>query len=99
MPAANPVPRRPTKLTQLRKARSASLHRLRRSPAPVKGGKLTESTPKTRAGERRVYLGPETARLLAAHRETQDLERMLAGAAWQDDDLVFCHDDGSPWRR
>lgn len=62
------------------------------------GGKLTEGTPKTRTGERRVYLGPKTTALLAAHRETQQLEQQFAGEAWQDD-LVFCRADGTPWRR
>ena len=62
------------------------------------GGKLTDGTPKTGAGERRVYLGPETAALLRAHKETQDLERQFAGEAWTDHGLVFCRADGSPWR-
>ena len=62
------------------------------------GGKLTEGRPKTGAGERRVYLGPETAALLRAHRETQELEQQFAGAAWQDHGLIFCRDDGTPWR-
>ena len=61
------------------------------------GGKLTEGTPKTRAGVRRVYLDTETARLLRRHREAQGLDRMLAGDAWQDGDLVFCQGDGRPW--
>ena len=61
------------------------------------GGKLTEGTPKTRAGVRRVYLDHGTAELLRGHHETQELERMLAGEAWQDNDLVFCQADGRPW--
>jgi integrase len=61
------------------------------------GGKLTEGTPKTRAGVRRVYLDPGTAALLRAHRETQDLERQFAGEAWTENDLVFCQGDGRPW--
>ena len=61
------------------------------------GGKLTEGTPKTRAGQRLVFLDSETARLLRAHRETQELEKAFAGGAWQDDDLVFCQGDGRPW--
>jgi integrase len=36
--------------------------------------------------------------LLRKHRETQDLERQFAGAAWQDNDLVFCRGDGMPLR-
>jgi integrase len=62
------------------------------------GGKLTEGRPKTRAGERRVYLGPETAALLRKHRETQELEQQFAGEGWQDHGLIFCRSDGTPWR-
>jgi integrase len=61
------------------------------------GGKRTESTPKTAAGERKVFLGAATAALLREHRKEQLRKRMTAGAAWQDDDLVFCRDDGTAW--
>ena len=40
---------------------------------------------------------PGTASLLRAHKVTQDLEKMLAGDDWQDNDLVFCQADGRPW--
>jgi integrase len=59
------------------------------------GGKVTES--KTRAGERKVFLDAETAELLREHRKAQIKARMQAGAAWQDNDLVFCQPDGRPW--
>ncbi len=61
------------------------------------GGKLTEGTPKTRAGVRRVYLDHGTAELLRGHYGTQELERMLAGEAWAGGDLVFCQGDGRSW--
>ncbi len=62
------------------------------------GGKLhEEATAKSRAGDRLVFLDRKTAELLRAHRETQELERMLAGEAWQDHDLIFCQPDGRPW--
>jgi integrase len=61
------------------------------------GGKLAEGKPKTRAGERLVFLDAETAGLLREHRKSQLLARMRAGAAWQDHGLVFCRDDGTPW--
>jgi integrase len=62
------------------------------------GGKLHEEpTAKSRAGDRKVFLDAETADLLRAHKETQDLERMLAGEVWHDNDLVFCQGDGRPW--
>ena len=62
------------------------------------GDKLTESRPKTGAGERRIYLGPETSALLRAHRKAQVLERQVPGAAWQDNAPIFRRADGMPWR-
>jgi integrase len=61
-------------------------------------GHLVEGRPKTRAGERRVYLDAETARLLREHRRAQLAARLRAGEAWQDSDLIFCRFDGTPWR-
>jgi integrase len=62
------------------------------------GGKITpEDKAKTRASKRRVWLDDETARLLHEHRRAQLAARMKAGPAWEDSDLVFCRDDGSPW--
>jgi integrase len=57
-----------------------------------------ESTPKTRAGARTYWLDPLIIKLLDQHRKGQRKARMAAGPAWQDHDLVFCHEDGSPWR-
>ena len=51
----------------------------------------------TRLGQRRVFLDHETAELLRKHRKTQLRLRLAAGEAWQDNDLVFCQDDGRPW--
>lgn len=59
---------------------------------------MTEGRPKSKAGERLIWLDDETIRLLREHRETQDLERQFAGEAWQADDLIFCKDDGTPWK-
>ena len=62
------------------------------------GGKLHEEpTAKSRAGDRLVFLDADTATLLRAHRETQQLEQQFAGEAWQDNDLVFCQPGGKPW--
>ena len=36
--------------------------------------------------------------LLKAHREAQKFAKRRAGTAWQDNDLIFCHEVGSPWR-
>lgn len=62
------------------------------------GSEVTEGTPKTRAGERLIWLDSKTIELLRRHRAVQDLERQFAGEAWQDSDLVFCRNDGTPYR-
>jgi integrase len=36
---------------------------------------------------------------LHAHRKRQAAERLTAGHAWQDNDLVFCHADGRSYSR
>jgi integrase len=62
------------------------------------GGHLVESTPKTRAGHRRIYLDAETAQLLREHRKAQLAARLRAGDEWADHGLIFCRFDGTPWR-
>jgi integrase len=61
------------------------------------GGKIVEGKPKTRSSGRKVWLDAETVRLLREHQKAQLAVRLEAGDAWQDNDLVFCKDDGSPW--
>ena len=34
---------------------------------------------------------------LKAHKKRQAAERLAAGEAWHDNDLVFCHPDGQPY--
>jgi integrase len=62
------------------------------------GADVTASTPKTRAGERIIWLDDETAGLLKAHRKAQLADRLRAGEAWQENDLIFSQPDGSPYR-
>ena len=62
------------------------------------GGKLvTGGRPKTRAGERLIFLDAETAGLLRQWRKAWLAMRMRAGAAWEDNDLIFCQPNGRPW--
>jgi integrase len=61
-------------------------------------GHLVNGVPKTAAGVRRVYLDAETAGLLRAHRKAQLAARLRAGDEWQDNGLIFCRFDGTPWR-
>jgi integrase len=67
-------------------------------PILLIGADLAESTPKTRAGERLIWLDAGTVALLREHRKDQLRARMAAGGSWQDDDLIFCRPDGTPWR-
>jgi integrase len=61
------------------------------------GGQIVEGKPKTKKSARKVWLDAETVRLLREHRKALFATRLRAGDAWQDNDLVFCRDDGSPW--
>ena len=57
---------------------------------------LVWSTPKTARSRRSVSLDPETVRTLQTHRARQLEERIAAGDAWDDADLVFCDPLGGP---
>jgi integrase len=61
------------------------------------GGEVTEGKPKSRAGDRKIWLDAATVALLKAHRKAQLADRLRASSAWLDNDLVFCRPDGSPW--
>ncbi len=61
------------------------------------GGHVVDGSPKTRASARMVWLDDETIALLREHRRAQVADRLRAGEAWQDNDLIFCRADGSPW--
>jgi integrase len=52
-------------------------------------------TPKTAKGRRTVTLDSGTVSALREHRRRQAAERLLMGAGWTDNDLVFCHPDGT----
>jgi integrase len=62
------------------------------------GKDVTEGTPKSKAGERVLWLDAGTVALLREHRAAQLRARMKAGGAWQDSGLIFCRDDGTPLR-
>jgi integrase len=52
-------------------------------------------TPKTAKGRRTVTLDKGTLAALREHRRRQAAERLLMGSGWTDNDLVFCHPDGT----
>jgi len=54
------------------------------------------SEPKTARGRRRIALDPSTVAALRAHHKAQAAERLAAGPAWANTDLVFTRQDGAP---
>jgi hypothetical protein len=62
------------------------------------GAEVVESTPKTKTGDRLIWLDAESVRLLGDHRKAQLKTRLKAGEAWKDNDLIFSMDDGAPYR-
>jgi len=69
-----------------------------RRPIVLVRGSVTESTPKTKTGDRLIWLDAETVRILKEHRKAQLMTRLKAGSGWQDNDLIFCKDDGTPFK-
>jgi integrase len=53
-------------------------------------------TPKTAKGRRSVAVDPATVAALRQHRARQLAERLAAGEAYDDGDLVVCQADGTP---
>ncbi|MDQ1361407.1 MAG: hypothetical protein QOJ44_1784 [Acidimicrobiaceae bacterium] len=60
------------------------------------GGRLVISEPKTERSRRSVPIAPPAAAMLRAHRVGQQAERAAAGDQWQDHDLVFATEFGTP---
>lgn len=61
------------------------------------GGTLVESTPKSRAGERTIWLDEDTSEGLRRLHVEIARRRLEWGAAYEDDDLIWCHEDGTPY--
>jgi integrase len=58
------------------------------------GGEYRIQEPKTASSRRAVALAELACSALRAHRQRQLEERLRAGPAWHDLDLVFCREDG-----
>ena len=69
--------------------------RVEQQLVPTNGG-ATFGPPKSRRSERTIALDALTVEVLRWHRDVQTLERDLAGAAYEDHDLVFCDEIGRP---
>jgi integrase len=66
--------------------------------AQVIAGERVTTTPKTRAGTRRVSLPSDVVAALKAHRATQAAQRLRMGAGWLGGELVFTNPSGGPLR-
>ena len=64
----------------------------------VVDGRLTFGPPKSESGVRTIAIDAETVRQLRSHRALQGSERLALGAAYREQDLAFCHQDGTPLR-
>ncbi len=67
---------------------------LRSDEIPIEGGLILKEPKGKSKGE--VPLSPELVELLRVHREIQDLEKMMTGAAYAQHDFVFARPDGGP---
>src|SRR6185437_13189748 len=52
---------------------------------------------KTPKSKRSLTLPKRAITALKAHKARQDRERQNAGEAWHDNDLVFCHENGTSY--
>jgi integrase len=69
---------------------------VRRGLHRVPGQGLVFTEPKTDRSRRTIALPAPLIDALRKHRETQDLERLVAGTEWEDWDLVFAQVNGRP---
>jgi len=74
---------------------SGILH-VQRQVQQVSGQGWSLAEPKTRAGRRSIQLGESTLHSLRQHLERQKLDKAIAGARWQDNNLIFPSRIGTP---
>lgn len=68
--------------------------RVRQALKRVKGKGLIFGPVKSKMSNRDLQVPAELLSLLKAHRKAQNAERLEAGSAWEDRDLVFCQVNG-----
>lgn len=73
----------------------AGTARIERQLVPL-AGRLEYVAPKSDSGVRTVRLDASTVAALRRHLADQELERAAWGDAYQNDGLVFCHENGTP---
>jgi len=67
-----------------------------RSMHHLKTGEIVFRQPKSAKGNRTVALSPSTLEMLREYRQKQEAEAILLGKSVTENDLLFCHPDGSP---
>jgi integrase len=72
-----------------------SLH-VHRQLTRIKGGGFEFTAPKTKAGIRKIALGPSTLQILKDHNKYQQMEIYKIGDRWQDHGLIFTTQIGTP---
>jgi integrase len=70
--------------------------RVQRQVQRIGGQGLVFSEPKSASGRRVVVLGPTMIGKLRTHQERQELEEIVAGGRWQENDLMFPSTIGTP---
>lgn len=71
---------------------------VKRQLVPLNKGPELQDATKTKSSGRTVTLTAEAARELKAWKKRQAQEKLLAGELWEENNLVFCREDGSPLR-
>jgi integrase len=67
---------------------------IHRTLTQVEHSRYVPGDPKTEASERTLFLPQPVIDILRAHRARQHAERLKAGSAWLQQDLVFCTNEG-----
>jgi integrase len=75
---------------------TAGILAVRRSLQWQRGNGYAFVEPKTARSRRRIHLSQRAVAALRAHKDRQAWSRREAGAAWQEEDLVFCDPLGGP---
>jgi integrase len=71
---------------------------INRSLHHLKDGSYVFSQPKSARSRRTIALSPDAIQVLREHREHQEKLREALGKPLTDKDLVFCNEEGKPWR-
>jgi integrase len=60
------------------------------------GELVSQNSAKTEKGKRVIAVSPDVVAVLELHRQLREAERHFLRAAWQDGDLVFTSEVGTP---